>query len=420
VDKAPLLTGLIEKAHWEIAERPDGGWALTLMVVTPGEAGDERPLEREGRREGREALDRSVAILRDFVRPVVDQARPYRSVAPWLMNRQSVDDLCAELRRDGEPLYLPSQTNNTLPKVQSLYVRGNRGDHDNVVDWLRRIEQQLREALSDVQMPLSAERWNSTDPYRFTVVRTDEMIASEGFDARRSLRDKYLAAIRVRQTGGVAINPEDALREARLLHTFPADVNAIDYELRIARHFRRTYQPLDARIVALLEAPSRMRLYLVARASGLLEQFMDDTTDPPQRAWVLNLHESGAPVTRERLTDRHNDNTLVLTPFRGIRQHEEYTQRELEDRAHRFVVGGRDARQDRNIALNPQRISRVIQERFGAQGILRKRLSAAIHEGFVRDWRESEEYRGTYLELMGYLAELLLQEYADERDLGKL
>lgn len=142
-------------------------------------------------------------------------------------------------------------------KTQSYFV-----DEDGVQGELRSINKVPRDKKDDANQ-ISVE--SSSNPYKFTVVRTDDLYSHEAFrdwvECQESYR-KFLFEAK-------------GHNDPRLLHNFASEANASYYEKRIANE-GGSFNPLHPKVVMLLEERDKFELAIECLLTGLIA-FGDDS-----------------------------------------------------------------------------------------------------------------------------------------------
>ena len=415
--KDEAIKDLCGQVRWQLERDPTGAWNLVLQVRESPDTAEFQTVRTAELREGQPPTTDAVGALRRMTAMHVLDVQPFRPVAPIVRQELTAAQVQHDIAHKGEPLYVPTQLGDVEASRQTHYVRVSRDDDPGSLAWLQGIADAIHSVNPQVRVLQSPTTWDSTDPFRFTSIRTAEAIPSEGFDARVQFRNAYLAEVRQRLASTDPGAYDKSLVSAHLLHAFPAEVNAIQYEIKVAQQFGLAYQEFDPRIVALLERPRLLQLYLVARTIEMVREVDRRAPDDGavQWAWVLDLAPPGEDLTHERLARPGTGQLRFLTPWRTPAQHTQYSDRELEDRAHQFVVGRRDARPESEVDLtiDPGQVHRALMQHFDEvqddpTGLLRE----VIKEGFVQDWQNLPP--SSHLQRMGYLAQVLLEEYLQE------
>lgn len=138
----------------------------------------------------------------------------------------------------------------------------------------------------------------SENPYKLTMVRTDDLYAYDGFAAWKDCLDAYA----VHMEGGEKLDPV-------LMQNFAAEERAVELERRLVSSEggkRVTYRPLHPRVVMLLENPDALMQFVYL---GMMDMIHEETEEQPYR-WELVWEKSNGPQ-RIWLTRGYNENTDV-------------------------------------------------------------------------------------------------------------
>lgn len=252
--------------------------------------------------------------------------------------------------------------------------------------------------LQELQETVNVQLVDSDDQHKCTMVRSDDMIRSQDFEMWHECRKKYEEEI------------EDAPEQAPLLHIFPAEVNAAEYERRLGR-INLNWRTLHPKVVMVLENKERVKQFLQCLTYGFVSQTKDPRTD--RSFWQLMLPEATEP--------------LYLTVPGG--------KQDIFFVLNQYVLVGRDARPAMRIFIDFKAVDGTIldeQRRLGPVEAVNL-LRSQIESGFVADMKAHygsivEEIRkttgkdpemevvveGKEYDDLGDLAHLMLLDLIDE------
>ena len=252
--------------------------------------------------------------------------------------------------------------------------------------------------LQELDPTVNVQLMDSDDQHKCTVVRSDAMIRSQDFEMWHECREKY------------AVEIEDAPEQAHLLHIFPAEVNAVEYERRLGR-LNLNWRTFHHKVVMILENKNRVKQFLECLAYGFVSQVKDPHTD--RSFWQLMLPEAKEPL-------------YLAVP--GGRQ-------DIFFVLNQYVLVGRDARPKKKIFVPFKAIDQAIMDERRRLGLMEAEnlLRSQIESGFVADmkaryssivdetWRRTGKepemeavVEGQEYEDLGDLAHLMLLELIDE------
>lgn len=192
-----------------------------------------------------------------------------------------------EISDKAGPLWQP-EAGKAGPKVKHTFLRAFSRNEDPAADETDpKLTPEALQFLDDLKgslgqldgaTNLTIEMVNSGDPYKVTFIRTDDCIPSDHFKVWHTLRTAYISHI--------TKDRDDKKREmnAKMLHTFPNEVNAAEYEARWAGK-GHAYEVFAPEVVMVLSNKKYARLFVLAKAAGLI------TADRDERAMVLNSAE---------------------------------------------------------------------------------------------------------------------------------
>ena len=302
-------------------------------------------------------------------------------------------ELADKLNGQGEPLFT-SHAGAEAGEKQTNIIRVHTGFDPTVEELFVEAGNQLQE----LQTPINVRLVDSDDQHKCTVMRSDDMIRSQEFEMWHECREKYAAEI------------EDAPQRAPLLHIFPAEVNAAEYERQLGR-INLNWRTFHPKVVMVLENKERVKQFLQCLTYGFVSQTKDPRTD--RSFWQLMLPEATEPL---HLTVPGGEQDIFLV-------------------LNQYVLAGRDARPEKRIFIPFKAIDRAIldeQRRLGpveAENLLRSqiesgfvadmkaRYSSIVDETWKRTGKEPEMevvVEGQEYEDLGDLAHLMLLELVDE------
>ena len=123
----------------------------------------------------------------------------------------------------------------------------------------------------------------SADPFKMTLVHTVDLVPLEGM---RSYLDGQADYLRWRGSGVIAGKGRD------ILHNFPAEVTAAQYEMRAVEEIQQAPHLFNDDVVVLLENRDRFKLFTLALAHGLIQvQHTSESGGETRSYWQLFLPE---------------------------------------------------------------------------------------------------------------------------------
>lgn len=123
----------------------------------------------------------------------------------------------------------------------------------------------------------------SEDPFKLTLVRSDDLYNYDEFAAWEECQAAYAAHV----------NDKDGLMRPVNLHNFAAEANAVEFETRLMREGEEAYRPLHQQVVMLLENPELLRQFLYLLILGNITEVQDRTA----HRWELNWERSASLET---------------------------------------------------------------------------------------------------------------------------
>jgi len=197
-----------------------------------------------------------------------------------------------------EPLF--EGTSQASPVKQSNIIRIDADDSDSYFKGddglqgeLRYINNLQRDQIND---SYGIQVVGSENPYKLTLVRTDDLYHYNHFAAWEDCIDAYADHVR----------GDANLLEPFLLHNFPAEAKAVIYEGKLTQEYGQSYRPLHPRVVVLLGDTAAMRQFLYLGILG----HIGDQDDRNGYRWELNWDKASGSqtfwLTRSWTKDKHD------------------------------------------------------------------------------------------------------------------
>jgi hypothetical protein len=177
------------------------------------------------------------------------------------------------------------------PQEKHAYIRV----HSDINERVKRTFDETLEVLKNLNLGTSMNLVESDDPFKLTIVRSDDMIRPEDFVAWEECRDAYEQLI------------HDEPDQAILLQAFPPEVTAAKYERKLGE-LRQQWRVFHPKVVMLLEDEQRLRLFLKAWAYGFIRQATDQSSAYPHYELVYSMDDE-RPIY---LTDPNEKNEDVV------------------------------------------------------------------------------------------------------------
>jgi hypothetical protein len=186
--------------------------------------------------------------------------------------------------------------------------------------------------------------------------------------------------------------------DRRLLHNFPAEVNAAYYEQRLVEQLRVPYRTFSPRVVFMLEHRDWVRQFTRCWAYGLVEKKKDERRNP---FWALDL-----PACEY-------DGQRFRADLIELSEHTEQGQPELLRAMDTFVFRQKDFRPDLEIPIVHDRLVAALiqaENAVGDDGANIERIRSFIEGDQLRQLKRSQKQFESDL---GDLMHLILVEEID-------
>lgn len=301
------VAAILGDLNWQVASEMQLGkpvFSLKLMVST----------EETGRtqRSGSESTRRSAELLLKRTRDVFEPLKRSESVLGYLTYAYPTPESLAEIihSRSG-----PLLAHDGAGPVPANYLRIWHGQEQGQSDFLRAMLRRLA-GLSNIS---DADRFarlvNSEDRFSCTLVHTIDLIELDRIATYQNARREYLG-----------YQGEQGLQTSQrtILHLFPAEVNAVQYEERLVE-LNQSARMFSDNIVLQLEKLDNLRLFLFCFAYDLITyQSRDDngqTREYYRLEWMpMNERDSGEVWLTKPTADREPSILEALTTFNYVGQ----------------------------------------------------------------------------------------------------
>lgn len=326
----------------------------------------------------RNASSLNLNSIRSLAESYFNTFKRERMVAPVLISQHNGAELADMLNGNAEPLYQPRGRG---PRQTSCYVRVHSNVGDATVEEQFAITGKRLQELSNTQ-GLVVRMIESDDPYKATMVRSDDCIESRHFVSWNECRDAYISAI----------TDEREPVDPRILHIFPAEVTASHYESKLQPLLDTPHRTFSPRVVMMLEDPKKTRTFFMAYLLG----YIYETEEDGQYFYVLQTPDMEDPL---RLTKPGSESTDIFVLMNS------------------FVNRGRDTRTNKTGRVQYERVAKTVDQALAAKGGPQERI----------DWLKKQVNGELYDKLMdeagaveGRDSEYANPEYWDLADLLRL
>lgn len=219
----------------------------------------------------------------------------------------------------------------------------------------------------------------SENPYKFSIIRTDDLRKKEAFTAWEDCQEAYEHHM----------SDEYDELDPILLHNFSAEIRAAKIERRLVEHEGRDYRALNPRIVMLLENEEGLKQFLWLRMLNKINE--TSFSENPYR-WELNWKRSSG------------EETIWLTsPYEtGQIGGSDKPRPDIVDAIHGYAIRGETFEPGRNFKVDYKYASIFLRREWHQMGldkrasILRENLNDP--DGFVKKWdrlARNPDYVGT-------------------------
>lgn len=305
-----------------------------------------------------------------------------------------VAGVSAEPLFDKDPEASPRKKSNLIRvhiEPNDPYFVGAQGLEGELRD-LAQLERATRDDNYGIQVV------DSENPYKMTLVRTDDLYRYNHYAAWNSCQTAYAKHMLIE---GDPMDPT-------LLQNFAAEIRAVDYERRLTRSGDE-YRPLHPRVVMLLEDPFALRQFIYL---GMLGNIGEKESGRVYR-WELNWTKSRGPQTIWLTRGWNVDKDKANRPKPSI-----------VNAIHGYVIMKRTQQPGRRDRIDTEFAQRLIDKeikKLGSQGEI-KFLRRNLGENGLVGWLKNEAYdqdvpdriaRQDYAD-MATVIELMIRERLEE------
>ncbi len=362
------LKSMLKSVEWQLV---DDGEDIALAVF-------EKPLLRRKLRQRDRPTEQNSRHLLEETRKAFQSLVGRETVGKRLMDRYDEEELSEEFYINGSPLFSAKTAPASGRPANFLAVRfgnseGEQAYFHRVVNLLGR-----RAAAKSAD----AQPVTSQGAHKCTLIYTIDVVNADCMSAYDDLYNAYC----------------DFTDDRRLLHNFPAEVNAVHYEQRLQRELNRPYRTFSPRIVFMLEHDDWVRQFARCLSFNLIKIRKDEDHNP---FYVLDLPEC-----------EHKGRTFP-SQIVELTQHATQGKPDLLRAMDTFVFRQKDLRRHLEIPIDPDHVTAalvVTQRQLGAEATVIKSAQGFIEGDVIQGFKRSEV---RFEQDLGDLFHLILQDEID-------
>jgi hypothetical protein len=274
------INDILSQLRWQV-ELQDDKLILNCGIDMPDEEQNKPPTYIAFRRSGDKPEQFNLnTILELSERPyqVLHRERPMaREIIKEYPTGKKLAEVINEL---AEPLYMTGSV-PAGPEVVACYIRAHTSIDEETSAYFAEFEQEMKARKPEIKGS-SLTLVDSEDPYKLTIVRSNDLLPSSDFDMWEKCRQAYIEQV---------TDPHRGIPAAEL-HVFPSEINACYYEARMPKLLRQNYRILHPEVVALLEDREKFEMFFRAFALGFIH--IDESKG--QFHWVFQLPDEKEPL----------------------------------------------------------------------------------------------------------------------------
>jgi len=400
--QALLEDQLIEPSEEEIARILAGvKWELQSssqeialkLIISPL---DEHAIEistpdaQASREQKRSLTQRHIGALLGVTGRRFDAQLEERTVAREIQKRfPEPSGLANAIRENTRPFFSLSPGGLDAQRKSNL-IRVDPGDYVTYFqDVINGIREQEGLTPTTTDPAYSIEQVGSEQVYKCTAVYTDDCFFVESFDAWHKAMEHYRERI-------------DQSRDIGLDHVYPAERNAVRYEMQVMDHFGTHYRPFHPWVVMLLEDEGRFKDFFL----GWAFDFVQRQDDGVYYWWQLDLPDARRPLFLSEKLEAEPDEIefLVLHQYVLVGRDKGGSRDQVDDRLVRRALT------NKRRELGPEGLVELLEHHINEKdGIVQCLLDKAMVLEQDAHGQPSEVERQEYWDLAN-LAELVFEE----------
>lgn len=331
-------------------------------------------------RERDRPTEHNVGIILKKTRGTFQRLILEEAISSRLMNRYDEEDLANRFYENGSPLVnfsvAPSfgQPSNFLA-VKHGILEGDERYFRDVVD---KISERTGAKGQQAKLVQYDGAYKCTLIYTMDVVNADCISSYE--DLSRAYREEFVD-------------------DRRLIHNFPAEVNAVFYEQRVVQKLRKSYRMFNPRIVFMLEYKDWVRQFTRCKVYDLIQL---DKDEEGNRFWSLHLPRC------EYKGKKYSAEVIELTPHVAGKA-------DFLTAMDTFVFQRKDCRKGVEIPIQYDHMIKALidaEEKTGDAAKNIEKLQSTIETGFIHDFKTSNEQ---YERDLGDLMHVILLDDIDRQ-----
>lgn len=277
-----MITEALEKIHWQVEQGRDG-LRLSCYIEFPGETPETPSRFEPFRREGENPAQYNLRLLlRLSERPFQALKRDHPLAQEIAQVYPTGEELANALHKNAEPFYAKRSV-PIRPAVTKAYACV---DYQLDAQTTNYFEMGFAPRFKGLNPELGVQGFNlvrSQDRYKLILVRSDDLMPSQGFAQWSACLEQYR----------YYINDPNFGIPAKELYVFPAEINAADFEARMPRLLGQNWRQLQPEVVAFLEDRNRFALFFLAFAHGFIRR---ENTEGGGAFWVYQLPQHTEPI----------------------------------------------------------------------------------------------------------------------------
>lgn len=281
---------LLGRFTWKVGFDAKNKMVVGLNVNIPKPDGAMEA--KEFRRMGQEAGEYNLRTILSLGEAQYANLPEQAPVAKMLMESFATPEALADaVDKRSEPMYEKS-TQHGDPKMVSCFIRVDTDSMEQGRDESKKFMDQFKNRLSSLNpftVDAEFQLLPSDNKYRMTVMRSDDLLASDGFALWNICKDSYEKKIIHERV------------PAERFHVYPAERNAAFYEQEIYSVLKKSggYRTLHPSVVALLEDRSWFEYFFLCLAYGFIRKERVRTQD----VYLLELPGQKEPYYLSRISD---------------------------------------------------------------------------------------------------------------------
>jgi hypothetical protein len=326
-------------------------------------------------------IEQDVKIILKKTRGTFQRLIQEEAIGKRLINGYAEEDLANKLYENGSPLIDFDMSPRFGQPSNFLAVKFGviEGDQPYFQEVVKKVSDRSGAKGQQAQLV------QYEGAHKCTLIYTIDVINADCLTAYKDLSKAY----------------KELVEDKRLLHNFPAEVNAVDYEQKLKTKLQKSYRIFNPHIVFMLEYKDWVRQFIRCRVYDLVKL---DKDEPGNQFWTLQLPQC------EYQGKKYSASEIELSLHVAAKA-------DFLKAMDTFVFKRKDCREGFEIPIHFDHLEKTLilaEKEVGGPEENIKKIEKIIESGFISDFKTSE---AEYERDLGDLMHLMLLDEIDRLSL---